>query len=49
MSQPQEVLDNEHLAEVCPNGYTLKVTNSKDSKDKDFIEGQNTLLALLGE
>ena len=47
--RPQEVFGNPHLAAVCPDGYTLKATNSKDSLETDFIEGQNQLLLFLAD
>ncbi|XP_034239878.1 hydroxylysine kinase [Thrips palmi] len=47
--RPSDVTDNPNVKSVAPDGYTLKVTNSLDSRNQDFIDGQNRLLAFLAE
>lgn len=42
-------MDNPNVPRLAQHGYTLKVTNSLDSREKDVVEGQNTLLAFLGK
>ncbi|KAK3913458.1 Hydroxylysine kinase [Frankliniella fusca] len=47
--QNHEVTDNPFLTKVCEAGYTLKVTNSLDSRDLAFVEEQTALLAHLAD
>lgn len=44
-----DVVDNEHIENICEFGYVLKVTNSLDSKNVAFVEGQNALMLYLGK
>ncbi len=42
-------VDNAYIASVWQDGYTLKVTNTLDSKDPDFFEAQNGLIMHMAE
>ncbi|XP_060063935.1 hydroxylysine kinase-like [Ylistrum balloti] len=35
---------NEHIKNVCFHGYVLKVLNSLDSRDEDYVEAQNGMI-----
>ena len=41
---PNAEIENENVKEINPEGYILKVTNSLDSKDADFIQAQNLMI-----
>lgn len=47
--QNQEVADNPSLTEVAAAGYTLKVTNSLDSRNLAFLEEQTLLILHLAD
>lgn len=41
--------ENPFLRGVCKEGYVLKIMNSWDSRNLEFVEGYNALLQFLGE
>lgn len=41
--------ENRNLERVCKEGYVLKIMNSLDSGNLEFVDGCNALLKFLGE
>ena len=42
-------VESEHVQEICPDGYILKVTNSGDSKNASFFRAQNEMIVHMDE
>ncbi|XP_034935861.1 hydroxylysine kinase [Chelonus insularis] len=40
---------NTHVEQIAPKGYVLKIINSLDSQDEDFIKGQNEMMFYLNK
>lgn len=41
--------ENKFVKEICKDGYVLKITNTLDSKDEEFIDGSNKMMLYLGK
>ena len=44
-----EHYENKNVKSICKDGYVLKVLNSMDSKELEYIEAQNELMLHLGQ